>query len=47
MDDELAVGALDGYDLQLPAPLVVPDPPDQDGLRDVVGFDRGMTVSMT
>jgi len=41
MDDELTVGALDGDDLQLPAPVVGPDPRGDDGLGDVVGFDEG------
>jgi len=47
VNDELTVGALDGDDLELPAPLVVTDPPRDDGPVTLSTSTSGVTVSMT
>jgi len=41
VDHEATVRPFDGDDLQLPATLIVPDPPDDHSLGDVVGLDSG------
>jgi len=41
VDHEATVRPFDGDDLQLPAALIVFDPPDDHGLGDVVGLDGG------